>query len=204
MSQQRVLIIAVILFIVGMVGGNLLSKQFQATSVEPIFADAPTSEAATGGNGIVKVASTASGSSSFLKRLRPDFSLPDLEGNTRTAGEWDGKVVVVNFWATWCAPCRKEIPAFNELQKKYGDQGVQFIGIALDDAKAVERFMKVIPIDYPVLIGDDDGIPLAKQYGNVDGVLPYTVFVNRDGGIASIAAGGLSETVAENALLKLL
>jgi len=110
---------------------------------------------------------------------------------------------VVNFWATWCAPCRKEIPFFNSLQARYADKGLQFIGIAVDDLRAVKRFMEVIPIEYPVLVGDEEAIPIAKAYGNKEGVLPFTVFIDRQGNIASIAKGGLSEEITEQTLLKL-
>lgn len=205
MSQRRTIIISILIFLVGMIGGSLISKKLQgeasSDSVVPIYAE---DKSAHTPGGLLKVASTNLSSSHFLNRLRPDYELPDFDGNMRTASEWDGKVVVVNFWATWCAPCRKEIPAFNHLQAKYAEQGVQFVGIALDDLKAVERFVKVIPIEYPILIGDDEAISLIKRYGNVEGALPYTVFVNRAGAITSIAAGGLSEAVTENTLLKLL
>lgn len=205
MSQRRTIIIAILIFLVGIIGGSLISKKLQgeasSDSVVPVYAEDMSARAP---GGLLKVASTNSSSGHFLNRLRPDYELPDFDGNMRTAAEWDGKVVVVNFWATWCAPCRKEIPAFNHLQAKYAEQGVQFVGIALDDLKAVERFVKVIPIEYPILIGDDEAISLIKRYGNVEGALPYTVFVNRAGAITSIAAGGLSESVTENTILKLL
>jgi peroxiredoxin len=80
---------------------------------------------------------------------------------------------------------------------------VQFVGVALDDINAVKRFLTVIPIDYPVLIGDDEAIPIAKAYGNSEGVLPYTVFIDKQGNIISIAEGGLSEDIAESTLKKL-
>ena len=73
---------------------------------------------------------------------RPGFELKDLDGELRNANEWNGQVMVVNFWATWCPPCRKEMPAFIELQEKYGSLGLQFVGIALDDAQKVEDFIE--------------------------------------------------------------
>lgn len=135
----------------------------------------------------------------------PTVTLPDLSGKERTLDEWKGKTLVVNFWATWCPPCRKEIPAFNRVQQKYKDRDVQFIGIALDDAEAIEQFLKIIPIDYPVLVGgDDNGARAAHAFGNAEGVLPYTVFVTREGKIHSQVSGGLSESATEKTLNEML
>lgn len=135
----------------------------------------------------------------------PAVNLPDLSGKERTLDEWKGKTLVVNFWATWCPPCRKEIPAFNRIQQAYKDRGVQFIGIALDDSEAIEQFLKIIPIDYPVLVGgDDNGARAAHAFGNAEGVLPYTVFVTREGKIHSQVSGGLSESATEKTLNEML
>lgn len=188
MNKNLLFGIAALLFIGGLFGGRYLAGQLAQTP-DPLL---ETNDHAQAEN------PSPSG------KRRPDFSFTDLEGATRRVQEWDGKVLVVNFWATWCAPCRKEIPFFNTLQQRYAEQGLQFVGIAVDDARAVKRFMEVIPIDYPVLVGDDDAIPVAKAYGNKEGVLPFTVFIGRDGNIASIAKGGLTEEIAEQTLRKLL
>jgi thiol-disulfide isomerase/thioredoxin len=135
----------------------------------------------------------------------PDLSFPDLAGNEHRLDEWKGKILVVNFWATWCPPCRKEIPAFNRVQLKYKDRGVQFIGIALDDVEAIQQFLKIIPIDYPVLVGGDDiGARAAHALGNEEGVLPYTVFITADGKVHAQVSGGLSEAATENTLNEML
>lgn len=134
----------------------------------------------------------------------PPFTLPDLDNRPRSLSEWQGKVVVLNFWATWCPPCRKEIPAFNKLQKKYAAKGLQFVGIAIDDKTAVKKFLEIIPIDYELLVGDANAIEIAKTYGNLSGVLPYTIIIDRQGKIVSITEGALSEREAEQAIRKLL
>jgi len=122
----------------------------------------------------------------MLNQPRPAFTLPDLDGNPRSTSEWDGKMLVINFWASWCTPCLREMPAFIRLQQHYGDQGVQFIGVALDDARDVNAFLdKLEPrINYPILLGDGDTFETPIAYGNQYGILPHTVIVDRTGKIA--------------------
>ncbi len=113
----------------------------------------------------------------------PEFNLPDLSGRQHNISEWRGKIIVINFWATWCPPCRKEIPDFVALQQQYADQGVQFIGIALEDKEPVAEYAAATQINYPILLGGDNGIALAKQLGNSVGAVPYTLIVDRQGQI---------------------
>lgn len=115
--------------------------------------------------------------------IRPEFSLPDLQGNTRHIKEWDGKFIVLNFWATWCTPCRKEIPEFIELQQEYASSNLQFIGVAIDDEISVDQFAMEMGINYPNLIANMQGIELARRYGNKIGALPYSVIINPNGHI---------------------
>ena len=140
----------------------------------------------------------------IVGKARPDFTLPDLEGAMHNVAEWDGKVLAINFWATWCPPCRKEIPEFVALQRKYAGQGLQFIGVALDQPDPVRRFAAEQQMNYPVLVGEMEVIQVAESYGNVAGALPYTVLVGRDGRIAFVQAGPLSTEQAEAALTPLL
>jgi thiol-disulfide isomerase/thioredoxin len=123
----------------------------------------------------------------------PEFNLPDLSGHQHNISEWRGKVVVINFWATWCPPCRKEIPDFIALQQQYADKGLQFIGIALDDIEPVAEFAAATKINYPVLLGGDNGIALAQQLGNSVGAVPYTIIVDRQGQIIHQHPGELSK-----------
>ena len=120
---------------------------------------------------------------------RPDFSLPDMEGKIRHIKEWDGKHIVLNFWATWCPPCRKEIPEFIKLQEEYRTQNLQFIGIAIDDAEAVRQYAFEMGINYPSLIAEMDGLGLAQQYGNRFGALPFSVIINPKGHIIARQVG---------------
>lgn len=148
--------------------------------------------------------STNTKQKAFLGTKRPEFSLPDISGKTRSTREWNGKVLIINFWASWCSPCRKEIPIFNKLQAEYGEDEIQFIGIAIDQRNAVKKFVDNTPIYYPNLIGNTTAVKLAKSYGNLTGSLPYSVFINRQGTISSIASGGLNEQYIRKTIEKLL
>lgn len=127
---------------------------------------------------------------------RPDFTLPDTDGRARRIDEWDGKLLIVNFWATWCPPCVHEIPVFNLLQRRYADEGVQFLGIAIDDLANVKTFMDEVGLDYPTLHGQLEAMELGRAFGNVIGGLPYTVIVGRDGNIVHRQSGPLDEETA--------
>ena len=133
----------------------------------------------------------------------PGFSFPDLDGRTRQSSEWTGKVTVINFWATWCPPCREETPLFVELQEQYRDRGVQFVGVAIDDAEPTREFVDTYGVNYPVLMGDASAIDLSKRLGNRYQGLPFTVIARADGQIASRLTGGVKRTDLEPLLREL-
>jgi thiol-disulfide isomerase/thioredoxin len=108
----------------------------------------------------------------------PDFTLADLEGKPRSILDWPGKSMVVNFWATWCAPCRREIPLLLELQKQHGSEGFQVVGVAVDFRDDVVKYVKEIGIDYPVLVGEQDGIEAVNKFGQGSIGFPFTVFTD--------------------------
>jgi thiol-disulfide isomerase/thioredoxin len=146
------------------------------------------------------------GQSQIIGKYRPDFVLPDALGLSHRVAEWDGQVRVINFWATWCQPCVRELPGFIELQKQYAGHGVQFIGIALDTAPQVDAFFKRLHLtaNYPSLIGGTDAIAVAEAYGNEVGILPYTVVLDKAGRIAYTQFGELTRDSAEQMILALL
>lgn len=113
----------------------------------------------------------------------PEFTLPDLDGKPHSSKDWQGKILVINFWATWCPPCLKEIPEFANLQKEFASQGVQVVGIALDDKEPVKDFLKTHKIAYPVLLGEEQGTQLAHAMGNTVDTVPFTAIVNQEGQI---------------------
>ncbi|KAG0164146.1 hypothetical protein DFQ30_010445 [Apophysomyces sp. BC1015] len=108
-------------------------------------------------------------------------SLLAPSGDPQSLTPYRGKVTVVNFWASWCAPCVKEMPALSELQRRYADKGVRFVGIGVDSAKNVSQFLSKVTIDYPVYIAGFGGTELARQLGNHAGGLPFTVVIDKAG-----------------------
>ncbi|MGH8581083.1 MAG: TlpA family protein disulfide reductase [Gammaproteobacteria bacterium] len=146
----------------------------------------------------------ASGAAATSGTQRPEFTLNDLQNKPRRVGEWDGKVLVVNFWATWCPPCRKEIPQFIALQQEFGDRGLQFLGIAIDDPRTVREFVPSLRFNYPILVGEQDAIDVAKAYGNLIGALPYTVVVDRKGAIVLTHQGEVSGHQLEQVIVRLI
>lgn len=142
--------------------------------------------------------------SDIVGQRRPDFKLPNLEGETVAMSLWDGEVVLVNFWATWCAPCRDEIPHLIELQRRYGGQDFRVIGIAIDEQDPVKTFSKKFGINYPILIGPQQGIGLTRRFGNNFGVMPYSALIDRQGIIRHVYAGPVTPEQVRPAIQKLI
>jgi peroxiredoxin len=132
-----------------------------------------------------------------------DFNFPNLDGEERSLKQWQGKVVMLNFWAPWCPPCRKEVPAFIELQEKYADKGFTIVGITVDTRENAQVFADTMGINYPILIAEDKGIDLAGNYGNKIGVLPYTAIIDRQGRVVSTHRSEVTLEDAEKVLAKL-
>lgn len=132
----------------------------------------------------------------------PAFSYPDLDGRERHSSEFGDKVLVVNFWATWCPPCVKETPQFVQLQREFAGK-VQFIGIAIDDADPVREFAASFEMNYPVLLGDIDAVTLSRQLGNRFEGLPFTVVASRAGNVVLRHSGGLERERLEPVLRQL-
>lgn len=132
------------------------------------------------------------------------FSFPDSSDQMQSISQWQGKVLVINFWATWCPPCLKEIPDFIRLQSEYQRQGLQFVGIAVDDKPAVQDYLKTININYPMLIAGDAGIALSHQLGNIIDAVPFTIVINQQGQVVFRQPGELSAEELRNTVLPLL
>jgi thiol-disulfide isomerase/thioredoxin len=134
----------------------------------------------------------------------PAFSFANLAGEQQASSQWNGKVLVINYWATWCPPCRKEMPLFIETQQNYADRGVQFVGIAIDDPLMVQDFVDIYAINFPILIGNADAIRLSNRMGNRFDSLPFTAIFDRQGNTRFIQVGELSREVLERELRPLL
>ncbi len=132
------------------------------------------------------------------------LSLPDVAGKEQSIGQWRGKVVVVNFWATWCAPCREEMPEFMRAQTEFGARGLQFVGIAVDQTDKVEQFAKELGLNYPTLIGGFGAIELSKTLGNRLVALPFTIILDRQGRVAHTQLGPLKPQQLRTIVAKLL
>lgn len=133
-----------------------------------------------------------------------ELTLTDLRGQPQSFSQWRGKVLVVNYWATWCHPCREEMPGFSRLQDKFHDKGVQFVGISIDTADKIIEFQKMTPVIYPLLIGDITIMENSAKLGNTRQALPFTAIFDREGGLAATKLGRLSEPELESQLNELI
>lgn len=120
------------------------------------------------------------------------FSFPDMDGRLQAVSQWRGKILVINFWATWCPPCLKEIPEFIQWQARHQSNNVQFVGIAIDDRDAVADYLQRVAVNYPILIAGDEGSMLARQLGNIINAVPFTVIVDQQGRIVHRQPGELT------------
>ncbi len=145
--------------------------------------------AAVGGAGLYTWRATRSAEGAALLRQ----VLPDAMGRPQSFEQWRGKVLIINFWATWCPPCREEIPVFVKLQHEYGPQGLQFVGIAVDQPDKVVAFVRDFRINYPIVIGGMDSMEWARQLGNRNGGLPFTIIADRDGIVVGNHLGAMNE-----------
>jgi thiol-disulfide isomerase/thioredoxin len=131
------------------------------------------------------------------------LGFPDAQGKPQSFSQWRGKILVLNFWASWCAPCREEIPDFVILRAQYQPKGVEFVGLAIDNQANVTQFLQSQPVSYPILIGEGAANNLARQLGNPSGALPYTIVLDRDGNIMLKHLGRLPRATLEAALSKI-
>jgi len=127
-------------------------------------------------------------------------SLVDLAGNPRQLNEWQGQALVCNFWATWCAPCREEIPMLISEREKYRGSGLEIVGIAIDNAAKVGEFAASLKITYPILLAEANGLDLMRRLGNSSGGLPYTVIADRQGVLVHRALGAMRQVDLDRVL----
>jgi thiol-disulfide isomerase/thioredoxin len=131
-------------------------------------------------------------------------SVPDLSGQEQALGQWSQDWLLLNFWATWCAPCREEMPYLAKLPQKYAGRHLKLLGIAADNAAKAAKFAQEAKIDYTLLAGEGRAMELAKRLGNEAGALPYTVLIAPGGRIAWVRMGALDARETETILDKML
>lgn len=129
-----------------------------------------------------------------------DTKLPDVAGKEQALSQWRGKILVVNYWATWCIPCRDEMPMFSKLSERYAAKGVQFVGIAADEKAKVVEHAREKPVVYPLLVGEPEAIKPTRDFGNGPLAVPFTVVLDREGKVRTAVLG----RVHEDALVKFL
>ena len=132
------------------------------------------------------------------------LTLPDTDEQPQALEQWRGKVIVANFWATWCPPCRKEIPDFAAASQAFAGQPVQFVGISIDSLDKVRAFDTEFDVPYPLLIAGPETLNLAKNFGNDARALPFTVIIDRDGKARHIKLGTLKRDELEGRIRALL
>ena len=121
-----------------------------------------------------------------------DQPLIDLTGSTRRLREWEGKILLVNFWATWCAPCREEIPLIQQVREQYKDREFEVIGVAIDQEQSVEEYRDALDIEYPLLLVEGDPMGLLSSFGDEQGALPHSAILGRTGEILETHTGPLT------------
>jgi thiol-disulfide isomerase/thioredoxin len=126
----------------------------------------------------------------------PDLKLPGIDGKLRALKEFGGGPRIINFWATWCAPCRREIPLLNELQARHQSEHLKVLGIAVDLRDAVAEFTKTTHFDYPLLVGEKEGAAAASQFG-MDVVLPFSIFADAQDRVIAVKVGELHPDEAD-------
>jgi thiol-disulfide isomerase/thioredoxin len=127
----------------------------------------------------------------------PDFSLNDLAGKPVSVSAWRGRSLVINFWATWCAPCRHEVPLLKTLAAEWAGRGLTVLGIAVDYKDKVQEFAGQFKIDYPLLIGEQDALDVAAKFGMPSPAFPFTVFTDRRGQVVALFVGELHKPQAD-------
>jgi thiol-disulfide isomerase/thioredoxin len=130
--------------------------------------------------------------------------LMGIDDQLQPFAQWRGNVLIVNFWATWCTPCREEIPGFIKFQERLRARGVQFVGVAIDQKERVAPYAREMGINYPILVGGLETMEFARQLGNDRGVLPFTLIIDREGAVYRAEIGILRPEKLETLLARLL
>jgi thiol-disulfide isomerase/thioredoxin len=193
MSRFRIPIAVAIIFAAG--AGGFVAYRLSAThssTLTPVqYPGAVRSKPSVGESD-----ESAPPSAKRIPDVLPDVTMPDSNGTPHKLSEWKGRPLMVNFWATWCDPCRREIPLLKSLRHERSGESLEVVGIAVDFKDAVLDYTRKIGIDYPVLIGEKDGMAAIDAFG-MDTVFPFTVFADRQGRIFTVKVGELGRDEAK-------
>lgn len=144
----------------------------------------------------------------FAGDKAPNFTLENMQGEKVSLSDYEGKVVLIDFWATWCPPCREEIPHFNELYEEYKDQGLEVLGVSLDRGgkPTINKFLESTAVVYPIILGNNEISGKFQEFVSPDerNAIPFTFIVDRKGEIAEVFVGYKEKAVFETAIVKLL
>ena len=180
-------VVIVLVIAIAAAGGYVVQRVLNGrNSVTPATEPATVQADAPG-----QVSQEQEGPAPTVPETLPDVTLPDRSGTSRSLISWKGQPLIINFWATWCGPCREEIPLLNALRKERAADKLEVIGIAVDERQAVLKFAKEIGIDYPVLMGEQEGYEAAEHFGVASLVLPFSVFADSQGRIVTLKVGEL-------------
>jgi len=189
--------------LVGMwAGARVHSLRMARTEGMPPVERVPAGEAspANAGDGDADLDSVPHALRKIPERL-PEFTLSDRNGRRTSIATWAGKSLIVNFWATWCAPCRREIPLLESLSGEWGGRGVEVVGVAVDHRDTVAAYADELKIPYPILVGEEDALDVAAKLGVDTPVFPFTVFTDRHGEVVTLYVGELHKAQADLILL---
>ena len=131
-------------------------------------------------------------------------NFPNENGRPQALKQYAGKIVVLNFWASWCEPCREEMPELSELHTAYKDRNLVVLGMAIEDVAAINDFLKETKVSYPLFAADMQGMEIASNLGNDKGVLPFTVIIKADGSVAKTYFGRVTKPLLEQTLKTLM
>ena len=135
----------------------------------------------------------------------PEFALPGLDGAPHRLADWSGKVIILNFWASWCSPCLYEIRDFVAYQERYQARGLQIVGVGIDDANKLRNVQRSLEINYPVLVADPvKNGTMMEPWGNRSGIVPFSVVIGRDGRVVTTYRGLMSRESFDEDVLPLL
>ncbi len=138
------------------------------------------------------------------KNVLASASFSDMQGRQQALKQWQGKIIVLNFWATWCPPCREEMPELSAMQAQYSNKNLVIVGLSTDDLDKTKAFIKTSPVSYPILAGDMEAMNFAESLGNDRGILPYTVIIDANGNVVERFFGRINQQLLEKTITPLL